>query len=119
MSSASGGLKVLVSIDVDADLAGVRKGDYIEALTRRLEGAVGDGLLTGHSVVEVDRWQIKVEALEEPEKNLSEAAVAEWLMGLMMSGSMSLEDVPKLMARYALSSEASMRAELAERMGLV
>lgn len=119
MSSTVDALKVVVLMEVGARLGGLDKGEFMEALNHRLGWAVGDGLLTGNSEVEVDTWGIEIKALEGPEKDLTESAVEEWVRGLMESGSMRLEDVPKLLARYALASAESARAEIAERMGLV
>lgn len=119
MSSTVDAVKVVVSIEVEANLGGVDKGDFIQALNKRVQRAVGNGLLTGNSEVEVESWGIEIGAVEGPEQDLSEAEVEEWFRGLMESGSMRLEEVPKLLARYALSTAESARAELAERMGLV
>jgi len=76
-------------------------------------------MLTGHTEVEVETWGIQIQALEGPEASLGESEVEDWFRGLMESGSMRLEEVPKLLARYALSTAESARSELAERMGLV
>lgn len=119
VSSRVKGLRVVVGIEVDADLCGVRKEDYVEGLRARLDRAVGNGLLTGDTPVEVDQWEVRIEQLGKQERALSEGRVEAWFRDLLESGSMSAEDVPRLMARYALSSAEAARAELVERMGLV
>lgn len=47
---------------------------------------------------------------------LAEEDVARWLSRQIEDGQMMLEDIPQLMARYALADPAQMRAEIAERM---
>lgn len=47
-----------------------------------------------------------------------EAAIEAWLRDQMESGCLLSEDLPRLMARYALSDPDAMRAEFAERMNL-
>lgn len=51
--------------------------------------------------------------------SLVECHVTAWPSDLMMSGNTKLEDIPRLMAQYALAAPADMRNELAERIGLV
>lgn len=45
-----------------------------------------------------------------------EDEIADWLSRQIKDGAMSLEDIPRLMARYALADPNDMKAELAERM---
>jgi hypothetical protein len=118
MTDVSDKVKVVVSLEAAVDLRGIDEKRLLAGLEQRVIWAVGDGLLTGDSEVEVDEWKLKAEALDAEEAGLSQESVEVWFRDLMESGALSLEDVPKMLARYALSSEASARAELAERMGL-
>jgi len=45
-----------------------------------------------------------------------EDEIADWLSRQIEDGAMKLEDIPRLMARYALADPNDMKAELAERM---
>ncbi len=49
---------------------------------------------------------------------LDEKQIADFIDNLIQSGNIKLEEIPRLMARYALSDPTEMRAEFAERMGL-
>lgn len=49
---------------------------------------------------------------------LDEQTIAKWLSIQIEDGHILLEDIPKLMARYALADPGDMRDELSERMGL-
>lgn len=52
------------------------------------------------------------------EETLDEHQIATWLSIQIEDGHIPLEDIPKLMARYALADPDSMRAEIFERMQL-
>lgn len=45
-----------------------------------------------------------------------EDEIADWLSRRIEDGDLKLEDIPRLMARYALANPDDMRAEIAERM---
>ena len=88
-----------------------------ESVEAEVQRAIAAGLLShGHATPEV--YETKVIGTRQEEVDLSEKEVSTWIEGSIESCSMSLEEVPVLMARYALASPAEMRSELAERMGL-
>jgi len=79
--------------------------------------SIAAGLLShGHSTAA--EYTLKVVGSRQQEVDLDEEQIADWIAGSIESGNMKLEDIPKLMARYALADPAEMRSELAERMGL-
>ncbi len=93
--------------------------DYLaQRMNSAFARAIGDGALTGDSAAEVDVHQSKLTLLSPRAAALDEDEVAAWLSTQIESGSMPLERLALLMARYALADPADMREELAERMGL-
>lgn len=97
-------------------------GEDHEYLAQRMNSAfgraIGDGAITGESAAETDVVDAKTVLLTPQAAALDEGQVTNWISDLIESGSMRLEDLPRLMARYALSDPADMREEFAERMGL-
>ncbi len=97
-------------------------GEDHEYLAQRMNSAfgraIGDGAITGESAAETDVVDAKTVLLTPQAAALDEDQVTTWITDLIESGSMRLEDLPRLMARYALSDPAEMREEIAERMGL-
>jgi len=98
-------------------------GEDHEYLAQRMNSAfgraIGDGAITGESAAETDVVDARTVLLTPQAAGLDEDQVATWICELIESGSMRLEDLPRLMARYALSDPAEMREEFAERMGLL
>jgi len=75
------------------------------------------GVPDGYSVRQWMRMQR--EAPSEPAPVLpDETAIEAWLRSQMESGCLLSEDLPRLMARYALCDPHQMREEFAERMGM-
>lgn len=88
-----------------------------ESVEAEVQRAIAAGLLShGHATPEI--FETKVIGTRQEEEDLSEKEVSGWIEGSIESCGISLEDVPNLMARYALTAPAEMRSELAERMGL-
>lgn len=97
----------------------VKEGDDMRPILRRLVlQHIGPRLLTSDLPhVELEDYQYSVVQLSEGAESLYEDEIAEWISLQIESGSFDLEDLPRRMARWALSSPADMRNELAERMG--
>lgn len=97
-------------------------GENHELLAQRMNSAfghaIGNGAITGDTAAETDELDAKTVLLSPEAAALDEDEIANWISGQIESGSMRLEDVARLMARYALADPAEMREELAERMGL-
>ena len=108
-----------VHLDLTVRYSNVEEGDDVRA---SLESAVfrqiGAGMLTSNFPdIEVDEYRLKVVQLTGGAQHLDEDEIAQWISLQIESGSFDLEDLPRRMARWALSSPADMRNELAERMG--
>ena len=85
-------------------------------IEREIARSIGSGLLSdGH--LTPNGYEVQLFSIGKPAKDLDEDEARDWLAGTIESGNMLLEDVPKLMARYALTDSFQMRDELAERMG--
>lgn len=112
----------LIQIDLNVSIqynAGAVSPEWLKRqLESSFERAVGEGALTGSSEAEVDVYIADVVALSRSGASLTEENLATFLQDLLESGNLKPSDVGRTMARYALSSSASMREELAERMGL-
>jgi hypothetical protein len=113
------GRRIGIQIVIDAKYIGDEEDlKWLKAsVEAEVQRAIAAGLLShGHATPEV--FETKVIGTRQQEEDLSEEAVSTWIEGSIESCSMSLEEVPDLMARYALTAPAEMRSELAERMGL-
>lgn len=106
-----------LSVTIDAN------GESHEELRRHIEKslqyAIDTGALTGHSMATVDEHSFQTKLIGPEAAALDEDEIASWLSIQIEDGHMRLEDLSKLMARYALSEPGDMRMELAERMGLL
>lgn len=97
-------------------------GENHDMLAQRMNSAfghaIGNGAITGETAAETQLVEAKTLLLSPEAAALDEQEIADWISGQIESGSMRLEDLARLMARYALADPAEMREELAERMGL-
>ena len=80
--------------------------------------AVGNGALTSDTEAEVDTHSANVHVLTPQAASLDEDQITKWISQQIEDGHMALENLPLMMARYALADPAQMREEFAERMGL-
>ncbi|MBK6616512.1 hypothetical protein [Ottowia sp.] len=90
--------------------------DLKTAIESAVFGVIGGGLLS-HGPFTPNGYETQVISIGKAAKDLDEDEVRDWLGGMLESGNTRLEDVPKLMSRYALTDSFQMRSELAERMG--
>jgi hypothetical protein len=97
-------------------------GESHEMLGQRMSSAfgraIGDGAITGDTAAETQSLDAKTLIVSPEAADLDEEQVAAWISSQIESGSMRLEDIARLMARYAFADPGEMREELAERMGL-
>jgi hypothetical protein len=109
------------SIRFSANIVLDLNGESAQAMAERIKEAVyeatfGSGIVTGSTRAEINEHDFDVVLLTPEALSIDEASLAEWLSHQIEGGHMALEDVPKKLARYALSDPADMRNELAERM---
>lgn len=109
-------ISVEVLIDIDFEDANLSPADLANTLRRNVEAAVGRGLLTDGQDGYVESHDVSVCGSSLEEKSLDQEDLANWLSRQIEDGHIHLEEIPRLMARYAFSSPASMRQEFAERM---
>lgn len=104
------------TVDVVLDANG-EDHDYLgQRMNNAFARAMASGALTGETSAEVDEQRAKTTLLTPEAAALCEDEVAAWLSGQIESGTMSLERLARVMARYALADPADMRLELVERM---
>lgn len=117
-SGARHSVTLRVVIDVRFDTTDCEAPKALRAeVENNITAAIGRGVLAGASDAVVDQHDVRVFELDSAAADLDQSTVANWLGGLLESGSMRLEDVPELLARYALDDPVAMREEFAERMG--
>jgi hypothetical protein len=93
--------------------------DYLgQRMNSALAQAIGNGALTGESAATVGASEAKLTLLTPQAASIDEDQLATWLSMQIEDGHMRIEDMARLMARYALSDPADMLEEFAERMGL-
>lgn len=109
--------RLRIVLDVSYDLEGMTPEELQALVTRNLEHAIGNGLLTGDCPALVDEWDLKVSSVSDEAASLDQEEVADWIAGQVESGSVNPEQIPAMLARYALTDSTEMREELAVRMG--
>lgn len=102
-----------LTLDVSYVLNGVSVEDMQAGLSRLVEHAISNGMLTGDSAAEVDEYAAEV--VEQPEP-LSEDSLARWMTRRIEDGELALEDIPVRLARYGLMEAPAFVAEMRERM---
>lgn len=107
---------VRVTLHVGYCSNGADVAEIAAALQKRLDGAVGRGLLTDGSPATVDNFAISVRTLPASAASIDEPTIASWLQARVDSGSLNLEELIAMAARYALAEPDSMREEFAERL---
>lgn len=109
---------VRTTVEVEVAAKSVEVSEIALGIKARLSSFVDGRALAGESGAALGRVECRTEVVSPAAAALDEDEVAIFLSSPLESGSMRLEDVPRLMARYALSDPAQMREEFAERMGL-
>jgi len=113
------GRRIGIRVVVDALYLGDAKDlEWLKAsVESEAQRSIAAGLLS-HGTATPDEYTMTVAGTNQEEVDLDEEEIANWIAGTIESGNMKLEDIPKLMARYALADPSAMRSEFAERMGL-
>lgn len=110
---------VRLVLDVSYDDMGISPRVLQNMLEQMVSHAIGNGALTGGLEATVDEWTVSTATIPGDAMDLDEEEVASWLSSQMEDGQIDPARIPVLMARYALTDSAQMKAELAERMGLL
>ncbi len=108
-------IKVRLTLDVTYDLNGENATEMVGRLRRMCERAIGEGMLTGETDAEVDKYSM--DAVIQPEP-LSEAELANFMLQRIENGDLALEDIPVRLARYGLMEPNTFVDEMRERMEL-
>lgn len=111
--AVNGKARLRVTLDILADLNGVQLTHFKESLESNVNSAIGNGMITGHSEVEVDQRVLTV--LEVPEA-LTEEQITAFMRQQIQDGNMSIEDLAARLARYGLMESPEFLAEMHERM---
>lgn len=101
-------IKVRLTLDVTYELNGENATEMVGRLRRMRERAIGEGMLTGETDAEVNKYSM--DAVIQPEP-LSEAELANLMLQRIENGDLALEDIPACLARYGLmeSKRSSMK----------
>lgn len=87
-------------------------------LNGSIASAVGAGLLDADGYMPVISWESRVDLLSAKGEELDEDDIAQWLERRVKDGELSVEDLVRLAARYALANRVQLLNELAERIGM-
>lgn len=109
--------RLVVDVLFDAGLESFE--DLRLGLEQRARLAIDNGLLTGDSTALVEEYNWSAQVLSGPEADLSESDLESHFRARIESGNLSLEEIPRLLARLALSEPGDMRREFCERMEFV
>lgn len=101
----------------------VLNGHSPESMRLRLKdeiaAEVDRGILSGDTSATVEDYQITVSIQDRPEKSeMDESLITMFLSRRIEDGNLSLEDIPKLMARYGMMEPKQFIDEMNERMNL-
>jgi hypothetical protein len=108
-------LNFSVSYELDGEQPGVLNA-MLESAAQHL---IANGLITGGTDAVMADHEIKVLPLSDAAAKLDEENLASFLLGQIESGNQKLEALVSQMARLALAHPAEVRAEFAERMGVI
>lgn len=104
---------IRLTLDVTFLLNGENLEEMSNRLRRMVERAVGEGLLTGETAAEVEKYSMEVTVAPEP---LTEDELADFMLRRIENGSIGVEDIPVRLARYGLMEPAAFVSEMRERM---
>lgn len=118
LGGASGEVAVGVSLNVIYREEG-SDGERIKSIVDGVvASAVGGGLLEADGYGEVITWDASVDVLSTESRGLDEDDIAQWLESRVEDGELSVEDLARLAARYALANRAQLLNEIAERIAM-
>lgn len=109
-------LHLRYAVDLHIDTKGEDPAAVAQRINASLTNAVDDADVLG----QFDGCEIKVRnltlAVMGPEAaNLDEEMISKWLSIRIEGGDLLLEDIPRVMASYALADPVAIREEIAER----
>lgn len=108
-----------LTLDVTYLLNGEAAPEVLARLERMCERAIGEGLLTDETAVEVDAWSIDVsEVPSAADRETLEAEIAAFMQQRIEDGNLGAEDIPMRLARYGLMAPEAFTDEMRERMGM-
>lgn len=110
-------LHVRYMIDVHLDTKGEDQDVLAQRISSSLTMAVHDVDMLGQFDAEVKEKRLAISTMGPEAASLDEEMLTKWFSRQLEDGHMRLEDVPRLMARYALAEPMAMREEVAERIG--
>lgn len=106
-----------MTLSVDYLPNGVNVQDLKARLERALAHAVGEGLLTGETAAEVDRYSMDLKVTSwSGAPDLDCEQVADFFLDRIENGAMRLENIASEMARFGLMSPVEFLQEMGERM---
>lgn len=107
--------KIKLMMEVDYDLNGVSPDDLASWLKDAAQRAVGEGMLTGSTEAEVVSYSIATQIA--PANAPTEEQIASFMQERMMSGDLTLAEIPTRLARYGVMDPVDFAAEMEERIG--
>lgn len=108
--------RVHVVLDIDYELASESPSDMVRLLANLIPRAIGNGMLTGDTDSIVETHDVHILEATSDDLALSEDSISSWIAQRIETGDIELNDIPKIMARYALSDPVAMRQEILECM---
>jgi hypothetical protein len=108
-----------LTLDVTYLLNGEAESEMLARLRSMCEYAIDEGLLTGETAAEVDKWSIDVsEQPSEAESDTLVTEIASFMRQRIEDGNLNAEDIPVRLARYGLMAPEAFADEMRERMGM-
>jgi|SRR5690554_546844 len=110
-SSVSATTKFTIEVSANIDLNGLTEKELKGHLNIAVFRAIGNGMLTGDTVAEVDEYSVRASA------NLDslEDEIANWLQGQIEDGHLDAEGMARRIARYGLMMPSEFADEIKER----
>lgn len=106
-------VRLRLTLDVSYALRGESAEDMDARLTKAVDYAIQNGMLTGDSAAEVDEYSMDVTETVEP---LTEEEVTAFMRQRIEDGQLLAEDVAVRLARYGLMEAPAFVSEMRERM---
>lgn len=105
--------RIRLTLDVSYTLNGASAQEMESNLSRMVDRAMGEGMITGHSDAEVVEHDITVKLVPE---TVTEESITEFMHQRIANGDLEAMDVPNQLARYGLMDPVDFTNEMVERM---
>ncbi|WP_371436358.1 hypothetical protein [Polaromonas sp.] len=113
----AGDVVIHVAMEVIYASDGCPEKDIEVMLNRGMSEFINRGGLTGFDApMVVEEHSVRVISVPLPADRIDEEQLTDWISRRIENGQLPLEEIPRMMARYALAHPADMRIEFAERM---